>query len=36
MWIWGGDYYSKVAVVAEISEAFTNLSIVSGMPVPKL
>jgi hypothetical protein len=34
--MWGGDYNSKVAVVAEISEVFTNLSIVSGAPVPKL
>ena len=25
--MWGGDYNSKVAVAAEISEAFTNLSI---------
>jgi hypothetical protein len=31
-----GGYNSKVAVAAEISEAFTNLSIVSGAPVHKL
>ena len=34
--MWDGGYNFKVAVVAEISEAFINLSIVSGAPAPKL
>jgi len=33
MWMWGGDYNSNVV---EISEASTNLSIMSGAPVTKL